>query len=613
MSVAAHLDALLAYRSMAVRIVPIEGDPEDMLGEGGALAETFEELGQEALVGVLRDPRVASAVLADRDLEIEVRREGSEARLQVRWDGLAVVDDPVEIPDLQAASTVPLFRPNRETPVADVAAALREPDVPLFAVSELGQVRWFRDGRHGPGVGAVPLRAQVKPLRPEQLGSAAFREAHGVRLAYVAGAMAGGIGSVAILRSMADAGMLGFFGSGGLPLEAVQAALVEAASIPGGLYGFNLLHNPVEPAVEEHTVDLYLGHGVRRISASAYMGLTSAVVRFRLTGIHAGPDGTVVCPNSVFAKVSRLEVAEHFLRPAPANMLAALVASGALTEAQAKLAARVPIAEDITAEADSGGHTDRRPLLSLLPALQGLRDRIAAEEGYAVVPRVGAAGGLGTPEAVWGAFAMGADYVLTGSVNQATREAGTSDAVKAMLATATFTDVATGPAPDMFEIGAHVQVLSRGTMYAKRAQRLYDLYKSYDSLEAIPEKDRGKIERQLFRRSIDEVWADTQAYWSAREPAQLERAEREPRHKMALVFRWYLGMTSRWARTGDAQRKLDYQVWCGPAMGAFNAWAAGTELEPVEARGVVEVAEALMGGAAALGRACSARMQGVLS
>ena len=45
MSVGEHLDALLAYRSMAVRIVPNEGEPEDMIGEGGGLAETFEQLG----------------------------------------------------------------------------------------------------------------------------------------------------------------------------------------------------------------------------------------------------------------------------------------------------------------------------------------------------------------------------------------------------------------------------------------------------------------------------------------------------------------------------------------------------------------------------------------
>ena len=251
--------------------------------------------------------------------------------------------------------------------------------------------------------------------------------------------------------------------------------------------------------------------------------------------------------------------------------------------------------------------------MALLPELLALRDRVVAEEGFAargIEVHVGAAGGLGTPDAVWGAFALGADYVLTGSVNQATREAGTSDMVKEMLATASFTDVASGPAPDMFELGAKVQVLSRGSMYAQRAQRLYDIYKAYDSMEAIPEKDRKRIEKQMFHRPLAEVWEGTRGYWQARDPRQVEKAERDPRHKMALTFRWYLGMTSRWAREGTDGRKRDFQIWCGPSMGAFNAWAKGTELEAVENRTIASVAQALLLGAAQVGRRSIARTLG---
>ena len=43
---------------------------------------------------------------------------------------------------------------------------------------------------------------------------------------------------------------------------------------------------------------------------------------------------------------------------------------------------------------------------------------------------------------------------------------------------------------------------------------------------------------------------------------------------MALVFRWYLGQSSHWANAGEPSRTVDYQVWCGPAMGAFNEWVA---------------------------------------
>ena len=44
----------------------------------------------------------------------------------------------------------------------------------------------------------------------------------------------------------------------------------------------------------------------------AYLDLTLPVVRYRTAGIHQGPDGRVVAPNHVIAKVSRVEVAGRF-------------------------------------------------------------------------------------------------------------------------------------------------------------------------------------------------------------------------------------------------------------------------------------------------------------
>ena len=201
--------------------------------------------------------------------------------------------------------------------------------------------------------------------------------------------------------------------------------------------------------------------------------------------------------------------------------------------------------------------------------------------------------------------------MLTGSVNQSCVEAGTSDLAKTMLASAGVADCATGPAPDMFELGAHVQVLGQGTMYAQRAQRLYDLYKRYPSMADIPAKDRSKIERTIFRQDLDTVWANTREYWAGRDPEQVARADKDPRHQMALTFRWYLGMTSRWARIGENDRKRDFQMWCGPSMGAFNTWAAGSRMETLAGRTVVDIADALMNGAAVHARIASARLQGV--
>ena len=109
-------------------------------------------------------------------------------------------------------------------------------------------------------------------------------------------------------------------------------------------------------------------------------------------------------------------------------------------------------------------------------------------------------------------------------------------------------------------------------------------------LEDLPAAERAALEKNLFRAPLEEVWARRARYFLERDPRQVERAEREPKHKMALVFRWYLGQSSRWANAGEPTRKVDYQVWCGPAMGAFNEWAKGSFLEQPRNRRVVTVA-----------------------
>jgi hypothetical protein len=56
---------------------------------------------------------------------------------------------------------------------------------------------------------------------------------------------------------------------------------------------------------------------------------------------------------------------------------------------------------------------------------------------------------------------------------------------------------------------------------------------------------------------------------------------------------------------------MDYQIWCGPAMGAFNDWARGTSLEDPAERHVVAMARALMTGAARRYRTQHLQMQGI--
>jgi len=454
--------------------------------------------------------------------------------------------------------------------------------------------------------------AHVPPLPPEALGDASFRADHGVAYAYAAGAMANGIASVELVAAMARAGMLSFFGTAGLTIDDVALAAARLSTeLDDEPYGFNFIHSPNEPRLESQLVDLYLARGVRLVEASAFLDLTLPLVRYRTHGIHRGPDGRAVTPNRVVAKASRAEVAARFFSPPPAALLEQLVERGDLTREQASLAATVPVAADLTAEADSGGHTDNRSALTLLPAMIDLARRHAARYPTPTRLRVGAAGGLSTPESVAGAFALGAAWVLTGTINQACVEAGTSDDVRAMLAEAGPADVAMAPAADMFEMGVRVQVLKRGTLFAMRAARLYELYRAHASLEEIPPDERERLERTILGAPVQTVWERTRAFFSERDPEQLERAARDPRHRMALVFRWYLGMSSHWANHGDSRRRADYQVWCGPAMGAFNAWTEGSFLAEPAARSAPVVARALLVGAAIHERARRLEQQGV--
>ena len=177
------------------------------------------------------------------------------------------------------------------------------------------------------------------------------------------------------------------------------------------------------------------------------------------------------------------------LSPPPEAMLAELVASGKLTSEEANLAQRLPVAEALIVESDSGGHTDNQTLTALFPSIVRLRDQMVVKHGYTRPIRLGAAGGIGTPSAAAAAFALGAAFIVTGSINQATIESGLSAEGKQLLAQADLSDVVMAPAADMFELGVKVQVLSRGTLFAIRAQQLYELYSAHDGLHTLSQEE----------------------------------------------------------------------------------------------------------------------------
>jgi PfaD family protein len=477
-----------------------------------------------------------------------------------------------------------------------------------IGISNVGSLSYSANGK----TKQLEMLLTVPSIGFHQLGDPSFLEFYGVKYAYMTGAMAQGIASEEMVIALGKANILSSFGAGGLSPNRVETAIHKIKQVlHNKSYAFNLLHSPSEPGIEGRLIDLYLQHQIRIIEASAFLDLSDNIVYYRSVGLSLNSANQIEINNKIIAKISRREVATKFLQPAPTKILKQLVEQGLISELQANLAAKIPMADDITVEADSGGHTDNRPLICLLPSIIELRDEIQRQYNYQKLVRIGVAGGISTPQSALAALMMGAAYIVTGSINQSCIEAGTSEYTKKLLAEAEMTDVMMAPAADMFEMGVKLQVLKKGTFFPLRAQKLWELYKNYNSIAEIPPDEIEKLEKQIFRKTITEIWQETSAYLSQRHPEKLSKAANNPKVKMALIFRWYLGLSSRWSNTGEKGREIDYQIWCGPAIGSFNNWVRGSYLAEINNRQVVNVANEIMTGAAYLYRIQNLKIQGL--
>ena len=323
------------------------------------------------------------------------------------------------------------------SPVAlrSVVERIREPAVVVrdeangrIGVAVGGGVR--PEGRLEGGGDGLTVLGSLPPMYPEWLGERSFSEVHRVRFPYIVGEMAQGVATAPMVVAAARAGLTGFFGAAGLPLERVDSAIREIRAALGTQpgWGVNLIHNPDASDDEQRVAELCVQHGVPAVSASAFMALTPAVIYCACAGLGQDAAGRIVRPRRIVAKVSRPEVAELFLSPPPPRRSArwSPAVCSARLRRRWRRASRWP--RTSRSRPTAAGTPTTGPLVALLPTMLALRDGWRRSYGYPRPMRVGAAGGLATPSAVAAAFALGAAYVLTGSVNQACVESGLSDA-----------------------------------------------------------------------------------------------------------------------------------------------------------------------------------------
>lgn len=439
----------------------------------------------------------------------------------------------------------------------------------------------------------LPLKCK---LTGKSIGSDQFKTDYETEYAYIGGGLYRGISSVDYVVRMAKAGLLSFLGAGGLSLKDIDDALLKISEqlTHKQVFGVTVLSDFGDQQHEMALIELLLSHEVNVLETVAFLDVSPALVLFCLRGLSRDSEGNICAKNKIIARVFRPEIAETFLKPAPERMVNLLLEQKKITPEQAQLAKSVPIAHDLCVDANVGGISDRNSLLTLLPQVVATRDKMRLEYGYKRVVRVGAVGSFGAPDSVVAAIMIGAEFIETNSINQCSVEAETSASVKEMLSKVQTHDIDYAPFSDLFELGGKVQVVRKGSFFSSRAQRLFELWQRFNSLNELDAGLIYQLENNYFRKSLDDVWRDVYAHYQENNPQEIIKANRNKKHRMALIFRWYLTQSFDFARLGNEARRVDFQVHCSPAMGAFNAWVKGTELEPWQNRHVDVIGKKLM-------------------
>ena len=253
-----------------------------------------------------------------------------------------------------------------------------------------GKVSWAMGQKH---IKEMTEEARCPRITAASLGSEEFRKEHNVKYAYAAGGMYKAIASKELVTKMGRAGLMSYFGTGGLGISEIQEAIqyIQNSLKPGQPYGMNLLSNHIAPSSEDEILDLFVKCGVRNVEASAFIEIRPSLVRYRLKGLSRDGNGAVSIFNRIQAKVSRPEVAEAFLSPAPVEIVRSLLAADVITQEEARLSQEVPMADDLCVESDSGGHTDQSVAYAVLPTMIRLRDETMQRCQYPKKVRVGAA------------------------------------------------------------------------------------------------------------------------------------------------------------------------------------------------------------------------------
>ena len=439
------------------------------------------------------------------------------------------------------------------------------------------------DRRAVNGYPSFRVLGTLPPLYPEWLGDRAFGEAHGVRFPYVAGEMANGIATTAAGgRRWRRAGCSGSSARPGSTPERVEAGVDEIAA-RARTGGAHLGREPhplarTSPSSRRRSPSCTSRAACGASTASAFMGLTPASCATRATGFDAD------------AGRAHRAHAPRVREGLAARGGAAVPVARAAADARSTCSPRGQLTRD---EADAGRGTCRSPRTSpsrptpaatpttgrsarCCPIILALRDELAAQHGYARAdPRSARRAGSARRTRVAAAFALGAAYVLTGSVNQARVESGLSRRTASRCSPqAEHRRRDHGAGRRHVRAGVKVQVLqARHDVRGARARSCTSSTATYAVLEAMPPRTRARSSRSemLRRRASTRSGRRRERSVAARDPRELDARRARPEAPMALVFRWYLGPVEP---VGD--RRRPERGGSTTRSGAGPRWARST-------------------------------------
>ncbi|MCO4784209.1 MAG: 1-acyl-sn-glycerol-3-phosphate acyltransferase [Candidatus Cloacimonetes bacterium] len=402
---------------------------------------------------------------------------------------------------------------------------------------------------------------------PKHLGSTGFKKLFGLDYAYFVSGLPSYTHGRGMLQNLFENGMLGFFNLDGLTFNEKEESL-NMLNQHDFRFGVEIHLDDFDEEEDKKLITLLMAQNIKYLLVKSCSKISEPLIRFK------SKEG-----NLLIAKVSHPDQCVA-LSSGKKDVFSAFLIDGSFVSSQ-----------------------DTRSILSLMPSIKSLLNE---KNIY-----LGVTGDLGTPDALAAAFAMGADFVSTSSINLLSNDVSGADSYKECIKKVRFQDVSLVSSFESFESGAKTRALNFGTRFVAVSTKIGSWFFERRSIDTLEDSEVKYLEEKVFGSSITQTLLDAKAFFEFRNPSLIEAASNNSRISLAMLIRYYLEMGHLWAIEGNDNKKIDYNIKCGLDLASFNQWRQGTIFEDDQKLSVVQIALNLMMGAQFEARKQFLKSQGI--